>query len=254
MSTRILVIIPAFNEESALPGVLERLGKRWPDLDVLMVDDGSKDATAARARAGGAAVVTLPYNLGIGGALRTGFRYARRYGYDRAVQFDGDGQHDEDSIAVLLAGLDEGADLVIGSRFAGGADYQVSRARGGAMRLLRLLVRILTGRRFTDTSSGFRAFSTEMLEFFAENYPVEYMESVESLVLACGAGFDVREVAVTMSERQSGAPSTRRLRLVYHFLRVLVVMTVSKGAMDRPNLSAAAVATKDADDPRSVGS
>jgi glycosyltransferase involved in cell wall biosynthesis len=237
---RTLVIIPAFNEEEALPGALAALRSARPDVDVVVVDDGSADATGAVARAGGAAVVTLPYNLGIGGALRAGFRYAVRHGYQRAVQFDGDGQHDPASIAVLEAALAQGADLVIGSRFAASDDYEVSQARGLAMGLLRLLVRVLTGERFTDTTSGCRGFSAEMLQFFGVHYPVEYMESVEALILAHGAGFRVVEVPVRMSEREGGVASNRGLRLAYHFCRVLVVMAVSKGAMRRPGLPGAA--------------
>jgi glycosyltransferase involved in cell wall biosynthesis len=207
---------------------------------VLVVDDGSSDATAAVAEAHGAIVVSLPYNLGIGGALRTGFRYAVRHGYRRAVQFDADGQHDPASITALLGALDDGVDLAIGNRFAGSDDYQVGKTRTGAMRFLRLLVRLLTGKRITDTSSGFRGFSAPMLHFFSVHYPVEYMESVESLILADGAGFTVREVPVRMTERAGGEASTRRLRLAYHFLRVLVVMSVSKGAMRRSSLPGAA--------------
>ncbi len=238
--TRSLVIIPAFNEEEALPSVLATLGHERPDLDVLVVDDGSSDATSAVARTAGAAVVTLPYNLGIGGALRAGFRYAVRNGYQRAVQLDADGQHHPSAIGALERCLDEGADLVIGSRFAASSgDYRVGQTRGFAMGLLRLLVRGLTGQRFSDTSSGFRGFSAEMLEFFGLHYPVEYMESVEALILAHGAGFRVVETPVSMSEREGGTASNRGLRLAYHFLRVLVVMAVSKGAMRRPGLPGA---------------
>lgn len=233
------MIIPAFNESAALPAVLADLAALDPPVDVVVVDDGSTDDTAAVARAGGAAVVCLPYNLGIGGALRTGFRYAVRHGYRRALQFDADGQHDPAAVGVLLAEVDAGADLVIGSRFADPAGtYDAGAARSWAMGLLRLLVRMLTGRRFTDTSSGSRAFSEAMLEYFAEHYPVEYMESVEALVMACGAGFEVREIPVIMRPRQGGEPSTRRLRLLYHFARVLLVMGVSKGALGGHNPAA----------------
>jgi glycosyltransferase involved in cell wall biosynthesis len=231
---RCLVIVPAYNEADALPGALAALREARPDLDVLVVDDGSSDATATVARRCGATVLRLPYNLGIGGALRTGFRYAVDHGYGAAVQYDGDGQHDPRDIAALVDAVDRGADLAIGSRFAGrDSAYEVGRARGGAMGLLRLLVRLLTGKRFTDTSSGFRAFSRPMLQFFSRHYPVEYMESVEALILADGAGYRVTEVPVRMSSRAKGVPSTRSLRLVYHFLRVLVVMVVSKGALPR---------------------
>jgi glycosyltransferase involved in cell wall biosynthesis len=222
---RTLVIIPAYNEEEALPGTLAELRAVQPDLDVVVVSDGSTDRTAAAAAAAGVDVVELPFNLGIGGALRTGFLFAVRGGYDAAVQFDADGQHDPHHITTLLDGLADGASMVVGSRFAeSSADYQVSGARRSAMGVLRVAVRLAGGRRFTDTSSGFRAFDREVLAFFARNYPSEYMESVESLILAILEGFDVREVPVDMRQRAAGSPSARRLRLVYHYLRVLLVL------------------------------
>jgi glycosyltransferase involved in cell wall biosynthesis len=222
---RALVIIPALNEEWALPSVLDELAS-WVKLDdVVVVDDGSTDETAAVARRAGVAVAQLPFHVGIGGALRTGFRYALLQGFTRAVQFDADGQHDASQIPILLDALDDGADLVIGNRFAYAADtYSVGRVRGGAMRVLRLVMRALSGQRFDDTSSGFRAFSAAMLEFFARRYPAEYLDSVESLLLACRGGFRVVEVPVTMRPRTLGAPSTRSYKLLYHYLRVIVSM------------------------------
>ncbi|HZJ27477.1 MAG TPA: glycosyltransferase family 2 protein [Acidimicrobiia bacterium] len=226
---RTLVVIPAYNEADSIPPVLEGLGRQRPDLDVLVVSDGSSDDTARIARAAGVAVVELPFNLGIGGALRTGFRYAVEHDYASAVQFDADGQHDPDAIAAITAPLASGADLVIGSRFVeGGAPtYAVSRTRRLAMRGLERVVRTLVGRRFTDTSSGFRAFSRPMLVYFARSYPVEYMDSVEALVLANNAGFDVREVAADMHGRTGGAPSTRSWRLIYYYARLLVFLLTS---------------------------
>ena len=227
MTESTLVIIPAFNEEEALPAVLRELGTR-PGLDVVVIDDGSTDRTAAVAAAEGVTVLSLPFNLGIGGALRTGFLYAVRNGYQQAIQFDGDGQHDPDEIGTLLDALAEGADMVVGSRFAGKAtSYTVGRVRARAMGVLRFTIRTLTGRQFSDTSSGFRAFNREVLEFFARTYPSEYMESVEALLLACAEGFRVTEVPVHMKEREGGQPSNRRLRLVYHYLRLLVVLVAS---------------------------
>ena len=223
--TRTLVILPALNEEAALGNVLRELQLYWPELDVLVVDDGSTDDTAGVARKAGVAVARLPFNLGVGGALQTGFRYAVAHGYERAIQFDADGQHDPSQVGVLLDALDNGADLVIGSRFAeGGCDYEVGRVRGGAMGVLRLALKLLSGRAFSDTSSGFRAFSAPLLEYYAGSYPTDYMESPEALLLACQRGFRVVEVPARMRARAAGNPSNRHLRLAYHYLRALVSM------------------------------
>lgn len=221
----LLFIIPAYNEEAALPRVLVELAEAYPAADVVVVDDGSADATADVARLGGAVVLELPFNLGIGGALRTGFRYAERKGYSRAVQFDADGQHHPDEVPALLAALDAGAEMVVGSRFSEGhPGYQVGRLRKVAMGALTITMRRMAGQNFTDTSSGFRAFSRPVLEFFADTYPAEYMESVEALLSTCRAGFRVVEVPVTMRGRETGAPSNRTWRLVYHYLRLFVVL------------------------------
>ena len=220
----LLVIIPAYNEAEALPAVLAGLASVQPPVDIVVVDDGSTDDTAEVARAGGATVLSLPFNLGIGGALRTGFTWAVRNGYSQAVQFDGDGQHDAASIATLRDALERGADLAIGSRFRVDSGYDVGRTRQGAMGLLRFLVNRVTGGDFTDTSSGFRGFSAPMLAHFADNYPSEYMESVEALVMAWSEGFTVTEVPVVMHSREAGTASTVRFRLVYHFVRLLLVI------------------------------
>lgn len=233
---RTLVIIPAYNEAESLPHVLASLTETRPDLDIVVVDDGSVDATASVARAAGVTVLSLPFNLGIGGALRTGFRYAVREGYDRAVQFDADGQHGIAALPTVLDGLDE-ADLVIGSRFAvGSGTYQVSSARGLAMRSLQGLIRLLTGRRFSDTSSGLRGFSAPMLDFFARNYPTEYMESVEALLSALYGNFVVVEVPVTMHQREAGQASQARLKLAYHYIRVTVTLVAHAGRRPQPVL------------------
>jgi glycosyltransferase involved in cell wall biosynthesis len=222
---RTLVIIPAWNEEEALPGTLAELARVRADLDVLVVSDGSTDRTPEVARSAGASVVELPFNLGIGGALQTGFRYALRRGYDRAVQFDADGQHDPNEIAALLDGLEQGADMVVGSRFGEGkVEYRVGPVRRSAMRLLHFSVNAMTRLDFSDTSSGFRAFDSRVLELFAETYPVEFMDSTESLLQACRAGMTVTETPTRIRGRQAGAPSTRNFRLVYHYLRLLVTI------------------------------
>lgn len=226
---RTLVIIPAYDEEAALPDVLTELRTVAPGLDVLVVDDGSTDATAAVARRFGVVVVSLPFNLGIGSALRAGFRWAIRHGYDRAVQLDGDGQHDAREIDVLLRALDDGCDLVVGSRFAEDAKrYDVGRVRASGMAGLRFALRRIVGRSFTDTSSGFRGFSRPMLELFADEYPTDYLsDTVEALFVAVRGGFKVEEVATPMRPRQGGVASTSSLRMAYHYVRVLLVLLVN---------------------------
>ena len=227
-----LVVIPAYNEEAALPDTLAELGAVRPDLDVVVVSDGSVDKTAALARAAGAHVIELPFNLGIGGALQAGFRYAEREGYQRAFQFDADGQHDPREIATLEAGLDAGAGLVIGSRFGDGVvEYKVGPLRRLAMRVLGWSVNRLCRQKFTDTSSGFRCFDAGVLHYFAGAYPVEFMDSTESLLLASFAGFRISEVPTRIRKRSAGQPSTRHARLVLNYLRLLVVIV---GHLTRP--------------------
>jgi len=223
-----LAIIPAYNEAAAIGDTISELIETRPDVDLVVVDDGSSDDTARIAARTGARVIVLPFNLGIGGALRTGFRWAVDEGYQRAFQFDADGQHDPLEIAALLEPLASGADMVVGSRFLDGdAGYTVGRVRQSAMGALRITMRVLSKQSFTDTSSGFRAFSRPMLEFFAANYPAEYMESVEALFVAATEGFEVVEVPVQMRVRSAGQPSNRRMRSAYHFVRLYLILLAS---------------------------
>ena len=228
---RPLIIIPAYNEEDALPAVLVEVRRDLPDLDVLVVDDGSTDDTRRVAREAGAQVIALPFNLGVGGALRTGFRYACENGYERAIQLDADGQHEPAAVRQLLAGLDDDVDLVIGNRFAPGVTpYSVGAARGGAMAFLRVLVRLVSGRWFQDTTSGFRAFGPRSLLLFSRELSVEYMgDTVEALLIALREGLRVKEVPTGMRQRAGGQPSNRSFRLVYRYLRALLVIFVNAG-------------------------
>jgi len=240
---RTLLIVPAFNEAEALPTTLAELRTVVPELEVVVIDDGSSDRTADIARENGVVCLQLPYNLGVGGALRLGFRYAVRHGFDRAIQFDADGQHEAAQIHRLTRALDLGADMAIGSRFAEDSGYVVGRTRRQAMGTLRLGIRLLSGRKFTDTSSGFRAFDRGVLELFATTYPQEYLgDTVEALLLALRSGYEVVEVPVTMRARAGGAPSARNLRLAYHYLRVAIVLLsaasrrpVARTGTDRPS-------------------
>jgi glycosyltransferase involved in cell wall biosynthesis len=189
----------------------------------VVIDDGSRDATSEVARAGGADAVRLPFNLGVGGAVRTGLHYAHDRRYDRVVVLDADGQHDPAGIGDLLDGLDRGADLVVGSRFAHGGAFEVGRARRRAMRFLAFVVRRLTGRRFTDVTSGFRALDRPVIELLAREYPAEYLaDTVEALLITHFAGFRIDEVPIAMRPRVGGVPSTRSVKLVINYLRLLV--------------------------------
>lgn len=224
-----LILIPAFNEQEALPLTLKEL---LPTLDadthVLVINDGSSDRTAEVGRLSGALVLSLPFNLGIGGALRAGFKYAQQHSYEQAVQFDADGQHRPEAVPALWAALDGGADLVIGNRFAGQGEYEVSWARGMAMGGLRKIFRLYTKREFSDTSSGFRGFGARTISLFADRYPVEYMESTESLMYACISGLNVVEVPCVMHHRVAGMASNRRGRLAFHYVRLFLVLVTNR--------------------------
>jgi glycosyltransferase involved in cell wall biosynthesis len=222
--TRILIIMPALNEEESLPATLKELREVVDDPDILVIEDGSTDATAEVASRAGAVSAQLPFTLGVGGAVRVGLHYAQRNGYDRAVVIDADGQHDPAGITALLEALDHGADMAVGSRFAAGTDdYPVGRIRRQAMRFLGAIVRALTGQRFSDVTSGFRAFDRPVIELLAREYPVEYLaDTVEALLIVRYAGFRVDEVPVSMRPRAAGEPSTRRVKLVINYLRLLI--------------------------------
>jgi glycosyltransferase involved in cell wall biosynthesis len=228
---RTLVVVPAYQEEQALPGTLKELHDVVPELDVLVVDDGSRDTTAKVAAAAGVRVARLPFNLGVGAAVRTGLRYAVDNGYRRVVVVDADGQHDPATIAGLLGALDDGADMVIGSRFAApedAANITVGRTRSRAMKSLHRVVRWQTGQSFTDTTSGFRAFDGPVVAMLARDYPVEYLaDTVEVLLMVCRAGYKVVEVPVAMRTRAGGQPSTRHLQLAYNYLRLMIGILAS---------------------------
>lgn len=202
----ILIIIPAFNEEASIERVVRSV-QRVCTADVLVIDDASTDTTAVHAHAAGAIVLSLPVNLGIGGAVQTGLLYAGEHGYDFAVQIDGDGQHDPSYLGILTEPLLNGvADAVIGSRFIERKGYQSTFARRGGIAVLRFLFRVLIQRRITDCTSGFRAYNRAAIEFLKDRYPADYPEP-ESILLLSRHGFRVQEVPVTMLERTGGKSS-----------------------------------------------
>ncbi|MDH6111013.1 glycosyltransferase involved in cell wall biosynthesis [Kitasatospora sp. MAP12-15] len=226
---RVLIILPAWNEEEGLPSVLREIQEHLPYVDTLVVDDGSSDNTAAVAEAAGSAVARLPFNLGVGGAMRCGYRYAALHGYDVAIQVDADGQHDPAYVPVLLAQLEKGeADLVVGARFAGTGDYEVRGPRKWAMKLLSGVLSKITGTRLTDTTSGFRACNKPLIEFFSRWYPVEYLgDTIESMVGAARVGFTIRQVPVAMRARTTGRPSASPFRAMVYLTRAGLVLLLA---------------------------
>ncbi|WP_146361440.1 glycosyltransferase family 2 protein [Arthrobacter yangruifuii] len=207
LTDRPLVIMPAWNEAETIGQTVKEVLSYGPPCDVLVVDDGSRDATAALARDAGATVIQLPFNLGVGGAMRTGFKYAKYRGYRQAIQVDADGQHDPRDIAKVLAGL-EHADIVIGARFAEEGTYSVRGPRKWAMKVLAGTLSRVTGTRLTDVTSGFRAANQKAIRQYVDHYPAEYLgDTIDSLVVAARSGCKVTQVPVSMRERQGGTPS-----------------------------------------------
>lgn len=224
---RTLVIMPAWNESAVIGQTVSELREVAPEYDILVVDDGSSDATDAVARAAGAAVLSLPFNLGVGGALRAGFKYAFRAGYDQVIQVDADGQHDPGQIAKVLDGL-RSADISIGARFAGEGDYQARGPRRWAMRLLSFALSRASGVRLTDVTSGFRAANRAALEQYTRHYPAEYLgDTVDSLMTAARAGYSVTQVPVSMRPRQGGNPSSGPVKSAVYLLRSLFALLIA---------------------------
>jgi len=223
---RRIAIVPAYNEEGNIGRVVGELLAFDPTIDVVVVSDGSVDRTAAHAEAAGARVLRLPYNLGIGGAVQTGFRYAWEEGYDLAVRCDGDGQHVPAELPKVIAPVASGeADIAVGSRFVGGEGYRSSASRRVGIRLLATVVSAIARQRVTDTTSGFQALNRLALELFAADYPHDYPE-VEGMVMTIKHRLRLVEVPVQMREREHGRSSITALRSVYYMAKVLTALFV----------------------------
>jgi len=221
-------VVPALNESGAIGRVVDEIRSFDPSIDVVVVDDASTDETASVAEAHGAIVLRLPFNVGIGGAVQTGFRYALEHGYDLAVRLDGDGQHDASELSKLLEPLERGeADLVIGSRFVDpGGSYRPPFARLVGIRVFARLVSILGGQRVTDTTSGFLALDRAGIELFAVEYPHDYPE-VEATLVALRSGLRLSQVQVEMRERESGSSSITFVRSLYYIVKVMLALLVA---------------------------
>jgi len=224
----LVAIVPAWNEAGAIGRVVDEIKSVDRGIDVVVVDDASSDDTAGVAESHGAVVLRLPFNVGIGGAVQTGFRYALEEGYGRAVRLDGDGQHDATQIPKILGPIEAGeADLVIGSRFVdpGGA-YRPPLARRIGIRVFARLVSVLGRQRVTDTTSGFVALDRAGIELFATQYPHDYPE-VEATLVALRSGLRLEQVQVEMRERTTGTSSITFLRSLYYIVKVTLALLVA---------------------------
>jgi glycosyltransferase involved in cell wall biosynthesis len=223
---RRIAIVPAFNEERNIGRVVDELRAFDPGLEIVVVSDGSVDRTVAVAAEHGAHVIRLPFNLGIGGAVQTGFRYAWEGRFDVAMRVDGDGQHDPTQLARLLEPVLAGeADIVVGSRFTGEAGYRSSAARRVGIRFLAWVVSMIARQRVTDTTSGFQALNRRAIRLFAADYPHDYPE-VEGMVMVIRHRLRLREVPVTMRAREHGRSSIGALGSVYYMAKVLLALFV----------------------------
>lgn len=221
---RTLIVLPALNESASITAVIAEVRRELPEVGILVVDDGSTDDTAAVARAAGARVARLPYNLGVGGAMRLGFRYGLQHDYDVVVQVDADGQHAPAGVRELLVAL-EGADIAIGARFAGAGNYRVRGPRKWAMRLLSATLSGAAKTRLSDTTSGFKASGPRAVRLFAEHYPAEYLgDTIEALVIAIRNDLRIAQVPVEMRERTAGTPSHNPVKSAVYLMRAVFAL------------------------------
>lgn len=223
-----LVIIPCYNEQDSIVRVIDNLKTNAPQVDYLIVNDCSTDSTEKILKEKGYNYINNPINLGIGGGVQAGYKYAAQYGYDIAVQMDGDGQHDPKYLAKVIAPVEKGEfDMAIGSRFIEKEGFQTSFMRRFGINIISTLILLLTGKRIKDTTSGFRACNRKLIEFFAANYADDYPEP-EAIVACLASGYIVGEVAVVMEERHGGVSSIRSLKSAYYMIKVCLSLIVGR--------------------------
>ena len=233
-----LIAMPAFNEEESIGAVIAGLAGHHPLEHVVVVDDGSRDATSQIARDAGVRVIRHAANLGVGAAMGTAFKYAARNGYEAVVQLDADGQHRPEFLKDLLAGTGN-SDIVVGSRFAGGGNFQSTWARRNVQRVIAWVVSLYARTRLTDATSGFRVSGPRAIALFSEHYPVEFLgDTVESIVLASRQGLTVSEVPVIMNERAGGLPSQSILRATLYTGRILLILVLAGFRSAPPSIAA----------------
>ena len=225
---KILVIIPCYNEQESIERVVANLKEQAPFADYLIVNDCSRDNTEKILRANGMNYINNPINLGIGGGVQAGYLYAKQNGYDIAVQMDGDGQLDPRYLAKVCQPVIDGEfDMAIGSRFIEKEGFQSSFMRRLGINIISLLIKILTGKKVYDVTSGYRACNRELIEFFADNYADDYPEP-EAIMSCVLNGYRVGEVPVIMEERQGGVSSIRSLKSAYYMIKVCLALVVDR--------------------------
>ena len=224
---RNIAVVPAYNEAATVARVVAALREHAPGYDVLVIDDGSTDATADLAQAAGARVLRHPYNLGIGGAVQSGFLFARENGYERMVQVDGDGQHVAAEIRRLESAMEEGpdTDMVCGSRFLGDFDYVAPISRRTGIHIFAFVLSRIVGQRVSDPTSGFRLYNRRAITLFARDYPHDYPE-VEAVLMVHFHRLSMREVPVRMLERGGGNSSIRSGKSAYYMVKVLLAIFI----------------------------
>lgn len=223
-----LIIIPAYNEAANIEKVINNIVQNYPQYDYVIINDGSTDKTEKVCVNAGYQVLNLPINMGIGGAVQTGYRYAKKNNYDAAVQIDGDGQHDVAFLEDMLKLLETGeADVVIGSRFVQKEGFQSSQIRRVGIRFLSILAQILTGVQIRDITSGYRVVNRRFIEIYANDYPADYPEP-EAMIIAAVHGGRIKEYPVIMRERENGTSSITFKKSVYYMIKVTLAMLVRR--------------------------
>jgi glycosyltransferase involved in cell wall biosynthesis len=226
--SKTLIILPALNEGQNIASTVERVREHLPWADVLVINDGSTDDTREKAEAAGAVVLDMPYNVGIGAGVQTGFKFAHRHGYDFVARLDGDGQHSPDNTIQLLELVETGqTDVAIGSRFLGDGDYGTSFIRLTGIAILSNLLSVITKQKVTDPTSGFSAYNRRAIQLFAQLYPHDYPEP-EAVVICHKSGLRMKEIPVTFLERKYGVSQfTLPSRSAYYMLKVTLAILIN---------------------------
>ncbi|MBN2181969.1 MAG: glycosyltransferase family 2 protein [Sedimentisphaerales bacterium] len=225
-NSRILIIIPAYNEEDTVGQVIEKTRQSLPHADILVINDGSSDSTSAISKRHGAKVLDFPYNMGIGAAMQAGYKFAYKMGYDIAVQCDADGQHRPAQIKKLIDTLiNNDVDLVLGSRYLETRRFRSSVSRRMGMLIFSNILSFIVGQKLTDTTSGFRAANREVIRTFSMYYPSDYPEP-EALVLLHRGGYTIKEISINMNSRKGGYSSITASKSVYYMIKVMLAIFI----------------------------